>query len=214
MAKKEKKNEQNIDGVLEELKKSYSVDASSDVTDIESESASSDVSHDELQARLRSQFLSDEIQKSENASTDDYSIDEDFLKDAYDNTDFEKNNDENISQNDEQNEEIIEKTGVKTVANNYSALIFNPDVIGAGLNVYNTHTANAFNKPFITAESELGERVDFPYMTLRHCPIKNHCGFTCVNCGYEEGYELKMDSGKTLKLKRKKLSTCTFYLVD
>ncbi len=110
--------------------------------------------------------------------------------------------------------EIIEKTGVKTIANNYSALIFNPDIIGAGLNIYNTYTANAFNKPFITAESELGERGDFPYMTLRHCPLKSHCGFTCANCGYEDGYELKMDSGKSLKLKRKKLSTCTFYLVD
>ena len=110
MAKKEKKNEQNIDGVLEELKKSYSVDASIDAADIKIEDASDDVTHDELQARLRSQFLSDEIQKSENASTDDYSIDEDFLKDAYDSADFEKNNDENISQSDEQNEGKIEKT--------------------------------------------------------------------------------------------------------
>lgn len=110
MAKKEKKSEQNIDGVLEKLKKSYSADVSIDVADIKIEDTSDDVSHDELQARLRSQFLSDEIQKSENASTDDYSIDEDFLKDAYDSTDFEKNNDENISQNDEQNEEKIEKT--------------------------------------------------------------------------------------------------------
>lgn len=110
--------------------------------------------------------------------------------------------------------DIIKKTGVKTVANNYYALSLGADVVGGGLNVYNTVSANALNKPFFTAESGVGKKIDFPYMTLRHCPLKSHDGSKCNKCAYNEGYTIKMDSGKTLKLKRKKLTTCTFYLVD
>lgn len=110
--------------------------------------------------------------------------------------------------------DIIKQTGIKTVANNYYAMSLGADVIGAGLNVYNVHTANALNKPFFTAESEVGERVDFPYMTLRHCPFKSHTGAKCDKCTFNKNYTLKMESGKTFKIVRKKLSTCTFYLVD
>ena len=63
MAKKQTDGAQNIDGVLEQLKQSYSADAKSVDDIIDNESASEDVSHDELQARLRSQFLSDEVKK-------------------------------------------------------------------------------------------------------------------------------------------------------
>ena len=56
-------------------------------------------------------------------------------------------------------------------------------------------------------------KIDYPYMTLRHCPIKAHIGGDCLNCKYQNGYIYKMQSGKELKLKRKKLSTCTFYLI-
>ena len=112
-------------------------------------------------------------------------------------------------------EKIIKETGIKIVANNYYALTLNAEmVIGAGLNVYNTATATAFGKEFITAESNIGEKIDFAYMTLRHCPIKSHVGGSCVDCKYNGDYNYVMDSGKVLKLKRKKLHTCTFYLTD
>ena len=110
---------------------------------------------------------------------------------------------------------IINKTNITIVANNYYALTFNTNiVIGAGLNVYNNITASIFNLPTIVAEGNVSTKINFPYMTLRHCPLKNHLGANCNNCPYASGYTYKMESGKELKLKRKKLSTCTFYLTD
>ena len=109
---------------------------------------------------------------------------------------------------------IINETGIAVVVNNYYALILSDDyVIGAGMNVYNWLTANTFDVPFITAESDLGERINYPYMTLRHCPMKSHLNARCDKCPYKEGFAYKMENGKVLKLKRKKLSTCTFYLI-
>ena len=111
--------------------------------------------------------------------------------------------------------DIVEKTAVPVVANNYYALGFNTEiVIGAGLNVYNCVCASELGKQIITAESDIAERIDFPYMTLRHCPLKNQGVCDCKNCKYSNDYYFKNDSGKIFKLKRKKLSTCTFYLVD
>jgi len=110
---------------------------------------------------------------------------------------------------------IVKESGVGVVANNYYALnITGNVVIGAGLNVYNKHTAKTHAKPVITAESNVAERINAPYMTLRHCPIKSHLGGDCNNCKYTHDIAYKMDSGKVLKLKRKKLSDCTFYLTD
>lgn len=109
---------------------------------------------------------------------------------------------------------IVDKLKIMVVANNYYALpMFDNYVIGAGMNVYNAVTANVLGRSFITAESDLGERIDYPYMTLRHCPIKSHLKASCDKCPYKDGFIYRMDNGKTLKLKRKKLSTCTFYLV-
>lgn len=110
--------------------------------------------------------------------------------------------------------DIVDRTGVKVVANNYYALSLGADVIGAGLNVYNNISASAHGKPIITAEGNTAKRIDMPYMTLRFCPIKSHLGGDCKNCKYANGLELKMDSGKRLKIRRKKLSDCTFYLTD
>ena len=111
--------------------------------------------------------------------------------------------------------EIIQKTQIPIVANNYYATTLTDNfIVGAGLNVYNHFTAFEWDKPFITAESQLGERVDFAHMTLIHCPMKNHLKSTCDNCKFEKGYVYKMDSGKELKLKRKKISSCVFYLTD
>ena len=109
---------------------------------------------------------------------------------------------------------IIDETQIAVVANNYYALnLTDKFIIGAGLNVYNSLTLNVLGKQFLTAESDLGERVDYPYMTLRHCPMKSHLNASCEKCPYKDGYTYKMDNGKILKLKRKKLSSCTFYLV-
>ena len=111
--------------------------------------------------------------------------------------------------------DIIEKTGVGVVANNYYALYLGKNtVVGAGLNVYYSFSASELKKPFFTAESDLAKRIDFAYMTLRHCPMKNLLNASCDKCPYEEGFTYQMDGGKFMKLKRKKLISCTFYLVD
>ena len=109
--------------------------------------------------------------------------------------------------------DIINKTQISIVANNYYALNFKTDiVIGAGLNVYNNVTAQAFNKPIIVAESDIATQINYAVMTLRHCPFKEHINDKCSKCPYSTEYAYKMQNGRSLKLKRKKLSTCTFYL--
>ncbi len=111
--------------------------------------------------------------------------------------------------------EIIDKTGIGVVANNYYALFLSENtIIGAGLNVYNTQTAKEFNLPVMSAEREVGTIVDYPYMTLRHCPLKNHLNASCEKCPYDDDYYYVLESGKKLKLKRRKLSDCTFCLTD
>ena len=108
---------------------------------------------------------------------------------------------------------IIEESKIAVVANNYYALNLTKNlIVGAGMNVYNSVTANVFEVPFIVAEGDVGEKIQYPFMTLRHCPMKSHLGANCDKCPYKDGYVYRMDNGKVLKLKRKKLSTCTFYL--
>ena len=98
---------------------------------------------------------------------------------------------------------IINETKISVVVNNYYALNFDAEIIiGAGLNVYNHSTASVLNKPIITAESEISSRIDYPYMTLRHCPMKSHLKANCASCPYTDGFIYKMDNGKQLKLKR------------
>ena len=111
--------------------------------------------------------------------------------------------------------DIVEKTKIKIVANNYYALTIDENaVIGGGLNVYNSVTASVYGREVITAERDFGSKISFPYMTLRHCPFKSHVKSKCGNCAYKKGYELVMSGGRTLKLKRKRLTDCTFYLTD
>ncbi len=110
---------------------------------------------------------------------------------------------------------IVKNCQIGIVANNYYALDFDCEIIiGAGLNVYNNFTAFELEKEFFVAEGDMAKRIDFAYMTLRHCPIKNLLKGSCENCQFDDNYSYKMESGKVLKLKRKKLSTCTFYLTD
>lgn len=106
---------------------------------------------------------------------------------------------------------IIDKTNICILANNYYATTLTDNfIVGAGLNIFNSHSLNYFDKPYLCAEGN--NSVKFPYMTLRHCPLKCNINATCKNCPFDDNYTYKMDNGKILKLKRKKLSTCTFYL--
>lgn len=110
---------------------------------------------------------------------------------------------------------IIKETKISIIANNYYAINLSKKyIVGAGLNVYNSISANLFNQPIISAENNMGSKINFAYMTLRHCPLKAHASASCTNCPYSNDYKYVMESGKVLKLKRKKLSTCTFYLTD
>lgn len=110
--------------------------------------------------------------------------------------------------------EIVEKTKIGIIANNYYALTFDCDdiVIGAGLNVYNSYTARFHGKRVLSAESDHFTRIDFPVMTLKHCPIKSHLNCDCKTCKYQDGLVYRMDGKMPLKLKRKRVSECTFYL--
>ena len=118
-----------------------------------------------------------------------------------------------LSQDVEYLKEIVEKTKIAVVVNNLYALDFNTEkIIGGGMNVFNSYSATYFNLPFIKAEGE--DSFFMPYMTLRHCPMKQHLGGNCANCPYKDGYKYKMANGNVMKLKRVKLSTCTFQLTD
>ncbi len=110
-------------------------------------------------------------------------------------------------------EDIIDKTSINVVANNYYALNFNTNIIiGPGLNVYNSITANVYNRPYISLEKANNQSNIFPYMTFRHCPLKSHINSSCNNCKFDNRYAYVMNNGKILSLKRKQLSSCTFYL--
>lgn len=111
---------------------------------------------------------------------------------------------------------IVEKNNIKVIMNNYYALNFNCEkVAGGGLNIFNSVSANFLAVPVICSEDCFTIKTKFPYMTLRHCPLKNSLKTSCDNCPYAKNkYTIKTQSGKVLKIKRKKLSTCTFYLTD
>ena len=109
--------------------------------------------------------------------------------------------------------EIVQKTEIGVVANNYYALELGTNnlLIGAGLNVYNSVSASILNKPIIGSEIDV-ETFDYPYMTLRHCPIKAHLNGNCNDCRYSDKISYTLEGKGKFKLRRKKLSSCTFYL--
>lgn len=110
---------------------------------------------------------------------------------------------------------IVEKNNIPVIVNNLYGLGFECEkVAGGGLNVFNKTTASYLGLPVICAEDCFAAKTNFPYMTLRHCPFKCDLGASCDKCPYSDGYALKMQNGKVLKIKRKKLSICTFYLTD
>ena len=109
---------------------------------------------------------------------------------------------------------IIEKTQTNIIANNYYALAFKTQIVaGWGLNVFNNISANVLGVPVVCAEGEGFPKMQAPFMTLRHCPMKSNMGANCSNCPYHEGFSYQMENGKKMFLKRKKLCSCTFYLV-
>lgn len=111
--------------------------------------------------------------------------------------------------------QIILNTHIACVANNYGQLLYKTELIaGAFLNIYNPISAAVIGLPFLTAEQDFGSKITLPVMALRHCPLKQFAGSTCNKCKYQHGYMVGMPSGKQYKLKRKKISTCTFYLSE
>lgn len=113
-------------------------------------------------------------------------------------------------------DEILKDDRLGVIANNLYALKYqNPKIAGGGLNIYNNFSADFFNLLCLVAETaDINANIKMPYMTLRHCPIKEFCKSNCANCKYNNGFTYKMQSGKELQLKRTKLATCTFYLTD
>lgn len=108
--------------------------------------------------------------------------------------------------------QLVESTGVSIIANNYYALNFNTNiVVGGGLNVFNSVTANAFGHPVMIAEGK-NKNIKMPYMTLLACPFKNHMHATCEKCPYNSRYYFEMQDGTKLAIVRKKISNCIFYL--
>ena len=111
-------------------------------------------------------------------------------------------------------ENIIEKTHLNVVANNYYALAFPVQkVAGWGLDVFNNISANVLGLPVVSCEGEDFPKMQAPFMTLRHCPMKSHLHANCSKCPFDDKLYYRMENGKVLKLIRKKLSTCTFYLI-
>lgn len=108
--------------------------------------------------------------------------------------------------------DIVADTHIRIVANNYYALSIGDYIAGGGLNVYNTVSATYLDAPVITAECDIGTRIDMPYMTLIHCPMRSHLHCDCAHCQYADDYYYRMDDGTRLKLSRYKMSSCTFYL--
>lgn len=105
------------------------------------------------------------------------------------------------------------KNKINIMANNLYALGLDTKIyLGGGMNIYNSHSSKLFNLPYIPAENMAQHTM--PYMTLRHCPMKEHFHANCNACPFHEGYEYVLNTGKRFKLKRKKLSTCTFFLTD
>lgn len=108
---------------------------------------------------------------------------------------------------------LIEKNRLNFVVNNYYALsIKGNKIIGAHMNVFNSVSASYFNAPILTIDGSIGKRVPYYLMTFKHCPIKHMYKCSCDNCKYNDDVYYKNDNGKVLKLYRKKLKTCTFYL--
>lgn len=107
---------------------------------------------------------------------------------------------------------LVEKNNITVMVQNAYALSFDTKkYLGGGMNVYNSWTAKYFDLPFVAGENG---QYKMPYMTMRHCPIKEHLNGSCVDCPFDNNFAYRLESGKVFRLRRKKLDSCTFYLTD
>ena len=51
-------------------------------------------------------------------------------------------------------------------------------------------------------------------MTLTHCPFKMLYNNTCSNCTFNQNLKYQMQDGRLLKIRRKKVASCYFEVVD
>ena len=110
---------------------------------------------------------------------------------------------------------IITKTGIGIVANNYYAMgLKGEKVVGGLLNVYNSVTAKELKGKVICAEGDYSDKFRAPAMTLLHCPMKCVLGGNCADCKYEKGYYYQSEDRRIFDLNRKKTSTCTFNITE
>lgn len=121
--------------------------------------------------------------------------------------------------------DIVKELDLNIMINNLYGLEFESPkkIAGYGLNIFNSHSANYFNLPYLIAESHLlnnnnnnnnSNSQKAPYMILRHCPLKELNFGDCSNCKYSKNLSYKSTDNKSFKLKRWKVDSCTFYLTD
>ena len=125
----------------------------------------------------------------------------------------------------------LKDTDLGVVANNLYALTFDCEIIGGQfLNVYNSFTLNTICKLHqlkacfveeLTSKDIEELETDVPilkrekvYMTLLHCPFKQHLKCDCTSCKYDESSTFTLNRGKQFKVYRKKTHTCIFLLKD
>ncbi len=100
-------------------------------------------------------------------------------------------------------------------------------IAGLGLNIANDCAVRFLNEHGITKyirsiESYLSQDLGggntyegrVSLMTLCHCPYMVNFGCTCKTCSYKEGLSYKMDNGKTMDIRRYRLSSCYFEVVS
>ncbi len=105
---------------------------------------------------------------------------------------------------------ILSPLNVGVVVNNYWALCLpNEKVAGSLLNVFNNVSAKVLGLPVLS-----GRVARPPYMTLRACPFKQYLKCDCKNCKYKSGSYFVTENGKKLKITRKRITSCNFYLND
>ena len=124
----------------------------------------------------------------------------------------------------------LDKTNLGVVANNLYALTFDCKMIGGQfLNIYNSFALlsltklHKFEAMFVEelTEAEMSElQTNIPlvkrervYMTLLHCPYKQHLKCNCSTCKYDDA-TYTINSGKKFNVKRRKTATCVFLLKD
>ena len=122
---------------------------------------------------------------------------------------------------------IINSTSLGVVANNLYALSFNCNIIGGQfLNVYNNYALKVLQN-LHDLDALFVEEIDVQdidseipilkrekvYMTLIHCPFKQHIGGNCLECKFNNAKYI-MGNGRKFKVYRKKIKNCIFLLKD